>query len=208
MSMKKCNDEFQPVYNKQRNHSKRGPSSFNMHDSICVFKEMNLKAGEIFVDLGCGIGEYSLYASRLVGENGKVIAVDVWAEMLDNLREEACSLNLANIKTIESDICQSINLTDHCADHCLLATVMHAQKITGKCKNLFPEIARILKPGAQLAIIECKKEEMPFGPPLSMRIAPEDLEKGIISFGFQKSLYVDLGYNYLMLFRNTIKNQK
>lgn len=206
--MKKCNAEHQPVFNPKHHGGggKQGPSSFNMHDSTLVFKDMALKPGDTFVDLGCGVGEYSLYASRLVGENGKVFAVDVCTEMLISLQEEAHSLYLENITTIESDICQAINLPDNCADHCLMATVMHAKKITGQCKNLFPEIARILKPGAQLAIIECKKEELPFGPPLSMRIAPDDLEKGVIPFGFQKTAYVDLGYNYLMLFQNTTSN--
>ncbi len=202
--MRKCNDEHQPVFNPKHQGAKRGPSSFNMHDSTLVFKEMALKPGSTFVDLGCGIGEYSLFASRLVGETGTVFAVDVWTEMLISLREEALSLNLGNITTVESDICQVINLPDACADHCLLATVMHAHKVTDKCKNLFPEIVRVLRPGAQLAIIECKKEEMPFGPPLSMRITPEDLEKGVIPFGFQKTAYTDLGYNYMMLFRKTI----
>jgi hypothetical protein len=52
-----------------------------------------------------------------------------------------------------------------------------------------------------LAIIECKKEEMAFGPPLNMRISPKELEEGISVYGFQKTNYLDLGYNYMLLFK-------
>jgi hypothetical protein len=41
---------------------------------------------------------------------------------------------------------------------------------------------------------------MPFGPPLSMRISPEELEEGVCSYGFEITEHVDLGYNYMMQF--------
>lgn len=200
MKIRKCNDEHQPVFSHQRVGNKRGPSSFNMHNSELVFEKINLQKGDTLVDLGCGPGDYSIHAAQILGEQGKVFAVDIWSEMLVGLNDEAQSLNLNNITTIESNICQAINLNDNCADHCLIATVMHGQKVTNTCENLFPEIVRILKPGGQLIIIECKKEEMPFGPPLKMRISPEELEDGVTPYGFQKTDYVDLGYNYMMLF--------
>ena len=194
--MKKCNNEHH-----RGNHKRgKGPSSFGMHDSKLVFEKINLQKGDVFADLGCGIGDYSFFASQEVGEQGKIYAVDNWAEMLESIKQEAENRNIKNIATVESDLALSINLEDNCANHCLLATVMHAQKISEDCQ-LFPEIARILKPGGQLAIIECKKEEMPFGPPLSMRVSPEELEKALFLYGFQKTDYVDLGYNYLILFQ-------
>ncbi len=75
--------------------------------------------------------------------------------------------------------------------------------MSGKCKNLFPEIVRILKPGGKLTVIECKKEEMPFGPPLEMHISPEELEDALRGYGFRKQEYVNLGYYYMMLFEAT-----
>lgn len=198
--MKKYKQENQAVIHKHRTHRKRGPSSFNMHDSSLVFEKLNIKKADVFVDLGCGSGDYSLLAAQLVSPLGKVYAMDIWSEMLTEIENEASRLELDNVITIENDICQAIPLDDNCADHCLLATVMHAQKLTAKCKRLFPEISRILKPGAQLAVIECKKEEMPFGPPLSMRISPEELEVRLSQYGLKKTAYVDLGCNYMLLF--------
>jgi hypothetical protein len=42
---------------------------------------------------------------------------------------------------------------------------------------------------------------MPFGPPLSIRISPEELEEALTGYGFRRQEYVDLGYYYMMRFR-------
>jgi ubiquinone/menaquinone biosynthesis C-methylase UbiE len=196
----KCKEEHKKL---SYRHGKRGPSSFNIHNSFMVFEKMNIKTGDVFADLGCGSGDYSLYASDLVGRYGKVYAVDTLSHMLKMLRDEAFLARKYNIVTIESDLCKSINLDSNCVDQCLLSTVMHAHKISDKCKPLFPEICRILKPGGFLTVIECKKEKSLFGPPLEMRISPKELEGAVTSYGFRKTTYLDLGYNYMMIFRNT-----
>ena len=39
------------------------------------------------------------------------------------------------------------------------------------------EVKRILKSGAKLAIVNIKKENTPFGPPVEMRSSPEELRQ-------------------------------
>jgi hypothetical protein len=46
-----------------------------------------------------------------------------------------------------------------------------------------------------------KEEEMPFGPPLSVRLSPDELEGCFSAYGFTKTDIVDLGYNYMIKFR-------
>lgn len=198
--MRKCKEEHWPGAVREKNHGRRGPSSFYKLDSNLAFEKMNLKKGEVFVDLGCGAGDYSLYASDIVGDSGKVYAVDVWTEIFDGINEEASLLSINNLITVESDICRKIELEDSFADHCLLATVMHSAKLEGKSGNLFPEIVRILKPDACLSVIECKKEETPFGPPYNMRVSPEELESFLKGYGFIMADCIDLGYYYMSLF--------
>jgi SAM-dependent methyltransferase len=48
-----------------------------------------IQPGETVADLGCGPGFFTLPMARLVGETGRVIAVDLQAGMLDLLRERA-----------------------------------------------------------------------------------------------------------------------
>ncbi len=126
--MKQCREEHQPGFNKEKRYGHRGQSSFYKLDSSLAFEKMNMEKGTTLVDLGCGAGDYSLCAAKIVGEKGKVYAVDVWTEILEGINEEAQSLQLSNIETVESDICRAVNIGDNCAGHCLLATVMHANK--------------------------------------------------------------------------------
>lgn len=202
--MKKCNDKNQPAFNKSHKHPGIAPSSFNMHNSESVFQSMKIEKESIFVDLGCGAGEYSIYASKIIGNKGQVYAIDVSQEILHKLSGIILQQKIYNIELIRADICQNIPLKENSVDQCLLATVMHAQKFAQEHANLFSEIARILKPNGQLTLIECKKEEMPFGPPLRMRISPSELEKEMATYYFQKTAYIDLGYNYMMTFKRII----
>ena len=55
-----------------------------------------VNAGDTVVDLGCGPGYYTLPLARMVGDEGRVIAVDVQQEMLSTLRERAEEAGLAN----------------------------------------------------------------------------------------------------------------
>ncbi|MEM3845244.1 MAG: FkbM family methyltransferase [Candidatus Parvarchaeota archaeon] len=68
-----------------------------------VYKNEKIRKGDVVLDLGAGIGEFSLLASKKVGSNGKVIAIepspDDYRTLTNNLRENHCDnvfpLNLA-----------------------------------------------------------------------------------------------------------------
>lgn len=48
-----------------------------------------LKEGMTAVDLGCGMGYFSIGMAKIVGESGKVISVDIQKKMLDALVRRA-----------------------------------------------------------------------------------------------------------------------
>ncbi len=56
-----------------------------------------LRAGETVVELGCGAGMDTLIASRMVGPNGRVLAIDMTTEMLDEARNAASSMGATNL---------------------------------------------------------------------------------------------------------------
>lgn len=199
--MKRCNDKNQPFFDIHHPRPKRGASSYNMHDAELVFQRFNLVPGQILIDMGCGAGEYSLRSAAEVGEHGRVYAIDICQDLLDGLLEEARLIGLNNIRTCCGDICNRIELPDEFADLCILVTVLHGQKATPKGRRVFSEAHRLLKTSGRLAVIECKKQEMPFGPPLSMRIHPDELSAIVLTHGFEANDYVDLGYNYMVLFQ-------
>ncbi len=191
-------------YNHNSGHGeheqKRGRSSFWMHDPELVFAELNLKEGDFFLDMGCGPGDYAIQASRLVKDAGVVFALDRWQDVIDDLKEKASSEGLKNIRGMISDINRPLPIEEGCIDVYFTSTVLHSLDLAKDGDMIFSEIHRVLKPEGRLAIIECKKEEMSFGPPLHMRLSPEELENSITKHGFEKISLVDLGYNYMIQF--------
>lgn len=184
-----------------QNRHKKGKSSFWMQDPELVFRVLDLKEGDCFLDLGCGPGDYSLRASELLGDSGMVYALDRNHDAIADLRDKAVSAGSKNIKAEVCDISAPLPVKDSSVDICFISTVLHSLNLTDVEKTLFGEIKRVLKPSGRLAIIECKKEAQPFGPPIDMRISAEDLERTITKYGFTIVSLSDLGYNYLIQFR-------
>lgn len=195
--MKKCNfgnlKELCDVH-------KRGSSSFRMHDTEKIFNEINLKQGERVLDLGCGPGDYSLKAAKIVGESGMVYALDRQEELLSDLKDKACVMGLKNIKTMTCNITSPMVFEENSIDVCLIVTVLHIPGVSEKKDNIFKEVYKVLKPGGKLITIDVKKEDTSFGPPLAMRLEPEDIMLTVDKLGFQKTKFIDLGYNFMLIF--------
>jgi ubiquinone/menaquinone biosynthesis C-methylase UbiE len=152
------------------------------------------------MDLGCGPGDYALAAAEIVGATGHVYAVDIWRSMVQRLRIEARQRGLANLHCMVADITTTLPFPDAAMDVCLIATVLHIPKVTSKMAAIGSEIRRVLRPDGRLAIIECKKKEAAFGPPLDLRLASKEIQRSMAAAGFRASGVVDLGPNYLIHF--------
>ncbi|OPY29989.1 MAG: hypothetical protein A4E27_00083 [Methanobacterium sp. PtaU1.Bin242] len=177
-----------------------GPSSFWMHDPELVFGKLELKEGDHFLDMGCGTGDYSQYAAKIIGNSGQVYALDIQDELITNLKEKAHQKGLKNIKAFISDIALPLPVEDKSVDVCFISTVLHSVDLSKHGTLLFNEIRRVLKPEGRLVIIECKTEDLSRGPPPDMRISPEELENSVEKHGFLKINQVDLGFNYMIQF--------
>ena len=193
----KC--DLKPLHEQCKKEHK--PSSFRMQDPNLVFEALQLRPGCSFMDLGCGVGDYSRHASKIVGASGTVYAIDKSESLVNDLQKKVESDKaLTNIKPILADIINSIPLGDKSIDVCLIATVLHVLDLEKNGQKLFTETYRVLKPGGHLITIDCKKKESDFGPPLHMRISEEEIENTAMPCGFQKIKTIDLGYNYLIKF--------
>lgn len=65
-----------------------------------ILDEFNISEGDIVVDYGCGPGRYLKKASELVGDNGRVYAVDILEIALEYAEKEIKQNNLKNVKTV------------------------------------------------------------------------------------------------------------
>ena len=186
--------------NRQCHHEKHRYSSAWIHSPEKIFETVEIKKGSLFLDLGCGQGDYSIYVAGLKEKAVRVLALDIRQELIDNIRVTAQERKLDNLKAVACDITDSIPLPDNSVDICLAATILHALKLSKIKDRLFNEIHRVLKPEGRFMVVECKKEETPCGPPMKMRIALKKLSKIISQYSFVRTGVEDLGMNYLVKF--------
>jgi len=181
-----------------------GKSSFDLVDTRKLFDELHVAPGSVFVDLGCGRGEYASQAAARVGEEGRVYAIDLWEEGLVVLQTEAEFLGLHQMNVLVADICARVPLEDQSADVCFLAAVLHDLVREGCAEGVLKEARRIIKPEGTLAVVEFNKFDGHPGPSINVKLSPEQLEALVTPHGFAKKLHVEVGpYTYLMAFSPT-----
>jgi ubiquinone/menaquinone biosynthesis C-methylase UbiE len=186
--------------NCHKRHGERGHSSFGMHDPKIIFRTLGLKPGDNILDLGCGSGDYALEALKYVGPSGKVYAVDISQSLVERLKKQIKHKGYFNIEVFVADITKSLPFETGSINVCLLSTVLHIYNLKQTGRKIFQEVHRVLRPGGRMVVLECKKESAPFGPPVHMRISPEEVKESAIENGFNASIYIDLGYTYLIQF--------
>lgn len=69
-----------------------------------LFRDVGIGAGTRVLDIGCGMGDVSMLAARLVGPSGMVIGVDLDRVALTKAKERASTLGLGNVTFFQSDV--------------------------------------------------------------------------------------------------------
>ncbi|MFH1878487.1 MAG: methyltransferase domain-containing protein [Candidatus Omnitrophota bacterium] len=180
---------------------KGGISSFALYDAQVVLMELGLEIGSCFLDLGCGAGDFSISAAKLVGDTGKVYALDKWEDVVRSISAKAVLQGLRNIEAKRSDILGPLPVRDNSVDACLLATVLHIPDVRDNAGALFAEVKRVMKTDGRLIVVEIKKEQAAYGPPAAMRLSREEAEIMAAGYGFSPVRSVDLGHFYMIKFR-------
>ena len=105
------------------------------------------------MDLGCGLGFFSLAMARMVGPQGTVLAVDLQERMLSRVRKRALKAGLEErIRTRQCDK-QDLGVAGEDADFALAFWMVHEAPDQNR---LFQQIHAGLRPGATLFVAEPK----------------------------------------------------
>ena len=110
------------------------------------FTQSDIKKGDTVVDLGCGAGVDLMVSALLVGDQGKVIGVDITPEMVKKATYHASLAGFSNVKVLESSF-DTIDVDDESVD---VVISNGAINLTSCKESVFAEIYRILKPHGKL----------------------------------------------------------
>ena len=162
-----------------------------------ILENLNICAGQTILDAGCGNGYMAKKFSELVGKTGKIYALDPDKQSIANLKKE---VEMTNIEAFVGDITKPTRLKTASIDLVYLSTVFHIFS-ESQIEEFVKEMKRILKQNARLAIVNIKKEDTSFGPPVEMRSSPEELKRKIPLI--PKILVEVSEYFYMQVFDNS-----
>ena len=138
-----------------------------------LLARLGVRAGATVADLGAGPGFFTIPLAALVGEAGRVYAVDVSPERTAVLsRRLAERGGLPQVQVLEGGE-STLPIPDRACDLALLAFVLHELP---DAPRFLAEVRRILAPGGRLAVIEWVPRAEPMGPPLHERLSTAESE--------------------------------
>lgn len=166
-------------------HRIRGRSSESFIDAREVLSKLELKGNEVFLDAGCGDGHVSILAQELLDDEALIYALDNYQPSIEDLTSYVQAKKLTNIIPIQGDIAGDIPLDDDTVDVCLLINVFHHFVAQESTDEAITELKRIIKPSGRVAVMDYKKMDTGYGPPLKFKRSPEEVEEMFTKHGLK-----------------------
>jgi len=116
-------------------------------------EQFDISPGQKIADFGSGAGYYTFLAAEMVGETGRVYAIDIHKDQLVTLKREADKAHLFNIDVVLADLEVSggTKLKEKVIDRGFVANVLF--QITHKA-SFVKEISRVLRPGGKILVVD------------------------------------------------------
>ncbi|MCA9213010.1 MAG: class I SAM-dependent methyltransferase [Planctomycetales bacterium] len=124
-------------------------------DCELMLSKLELKPGMVVCDMGCGNGFYTLQMASAVGENGKVLAVDIQPEMLRLMEARAAEEGIENVESILGTVADP-KLPQGKVDLILCVDVYHE---FSHPERMLRAMRESLKPDGVIALLEFRLED-------------------------------------------------
>lgn len=120
-----------------------------------LLANLGVKPGMTICDMGCGNGFYALQLAKMVGPDGRILAVDIQPEMLELLKVRAAKKQIANIEPILGEL-HDPKLPGGEIDLLLLVDVYHE---FSHPEQMLAAMRRSLSPTGLIALLEFRAED-------------------------------------------------
>lgn len=120
-----------------------------------VIDALEIARGQTVADLGAGSGYYSFRIARLVGPQGKVLAIDIQPPMLAAIESRARREGVENVTTVLA-AAEDPKLAPASVDLLFMVDVYHELEYP---YEVMTRVRESLKPGGRVAVIEYRKED-------------------------------------------------
>ena len=148
-----------------------------------VISCLKLKPGDVVADIGSGVGAFTLSFAKAVAPSGKALAVDIWPDLLNHIKEKARKESVSNLQTVLSEQ-DKPNLPKNEVDVAFFHDVFHN---TNDRQGYLSALAADLKPGGRIAIVEQEYDD-PIAKKWDLeedRIKKEQVDAWMKNVGFQ-----------------------
>ncbi len=109
---------------------------------------LEMKDGDVVLDLGCGPGLDLFLVARKIGASGKAIGLDMTPAMLEKARENIRKSGLENVEVREGEM-ENMPVDDNSVDWVISNCVIN---LSPDKQKVFQEIARVLKPSGKMMV--------------------------------------------------------
>jgi ubiquinone/menaquinone biosynthesis C-methylase UbiE len=114
-----------------------------------ILQGVDMSPGQAVLEVGCGTGFFTIPAAGMIGEQGRLVAMDILAESVAYVTGKVRAAGLQNVQVIKGDALQT-DLDSSGFDAVLLFGVIPAPMLP--LNRLLAELHRVLKPEGNLAV--------------------------------------------------------
>src|SRR5215813_2793516 len=105
-SPKSFTPEYSLGHSEQELRRLRIQAAWYEPSTLRLFQEAGISEGMRVLDLGCGVGDVSFAARKLVRDSGEVVGIDRSEVAVDEARRRAKAAELKNVQFVTSDLDQ------------------------------------------------------------------------------------------------------
>lgn len=163
----------------------------------------HLREGDVVGDFGAGSGHFLPVLSRLVGAEGKVYALEIQKNLVENLEAKVRQEHLSNVEVVWGDFEEigASKLEDGSLDAAVIVNALFQSddKVTA-----VQEIVRTLRSGGKLLLIDWYESWAGLGPQSGNVLSADEAKSTIESQGLTLERTFDAGdHHYGLAFRKS-----